>query len=106
MKSLNENSTLLDKAEFIEQGSHWAGVETRSALREVLGTYERLVEARDDAERQAWKSLAGYKFKMFGYWAAWWVKANKLLPPSQRKGNPFRDLVHQARSINVDRGAA
>jgi len=53
---------------------------------------------RDQAEEKAWKSLAGYKFYMFGYWAAAWVKYNQLLTPPMRKANPFRKLVHAARN--------
>jgi len=45
------------------------------------------------AEENAWKALAGYKFWMFGYWAATWVKANKILG----RPNPFRELVQIAR---------
>lgn len=48
---------------------------------------------RLDAEVKAWKSLAGYKFYMFGYWAAAWVKYNQLLPKELRDKSPFRDLV-------------
>ena len=35
---------------------------------------------------------------MFGYHAAAWVKANRLLPPDQRSPNPFADLVRVARA--------
>ena len=52
---------------------------------------------RDQAEEKAWKSLAGYKFSMFGYWAAAWVKYNQLLTQPMRLPNPFKDLVHAAR---------
>ena len=29
-----------------------------------------LLSERDAAKQKAWKALAGYKFWMFGYWAA------------------------------------
>lgn len=97
-KSLTENSTLLDHAEFIEQGSAWAGVESRSALRRCLKAFDDLVAARDDAERKAWDSLGRYKFQMFGYWAGAWVKFNRLLPADYQRSNPWRDLVKIAKS--------
>lgn len=53
----------------------------------------RVVEERYDAEVKAWKALAGYKFFMFGYWAAAWVKYNQLLPKHMKDGNPWKDLV-------------
>lgn len=51
--------------------------------------------AMRDAENKAWASLAGYKFYMFGYHAAQWVKLNKLLPKSEP--NPFKELVKVAK---------
>lgn len=58
---------------------------------------ETICEARDSAERKAWKSLAGYKFEMFGYWASSWVKYNQLLPKGRRSGNAFKRAVELAR---------
>ncbi len=55
--------------------------------------------AMQDAEAAAWRSLAGYKFWMFGYHAAAWVKLNRLLPASDRRENPFRDLVKFAKRL-------
>ena len=52
-------------------------------------------EALKEAEAKAWKSLAGYKFYMFGYWAARWVQVNK--DGEFRKPNPFKELVLLAR---------
>lgn len=49
------------------------------------------------AERKAFKALAGYKFYMFGYWAAAWVKYNALLPNPMKAGNPFKLMVREAR---------
>jgi hypothetical protein len=57
----------------------------------------QVLDSRDEALRKAWASLAGYKFFMFGYHAAHWVKLNRLLE-GDRQANPFRDLVLLARS--------
>ena len=46
---------------------------------------------------KATKSLAGYKFLMFGYHAAQWVMLNKTLPRKFKQGNPFKGLVETAR---------
>jgi hypothetical protein len=48
-----------------------------------------------DAEFKAWKSLAGYKFLMFGYHAAQWVLINRLY--KLRRPNPFIAAVKLAR---------
>jgi len=55
---------------------------------------ERIKELMKAEEAKAWKSLAGYKFYMFGYHAAAWVKLNQLLP--EPLPNPFRNLVRLA----------
>jgi hypothetical protein len=55
-----------------------------------------IADAMIEAERKAWKSLAGYKFLMFGYHAAQWVLLNKL-DCGFRMKNPFRGLVKVAR---------
>ena len=47
------------------------------------------------AEKKAWDSLAGYKFMMFGYWAAIWVHLNKI--GGFRKANPFKPVVDLAK---------
>lgn len=52
---------------------------------------------REEAYRKAIKALAGYKFYMFGYWAAHWVKMNHLDPRPQP--NPFKAFVLQARNL-------
>jgi hypothetical protein len=74
-----------------------------------MATLYRLADQREEAERKAWSSLAGYKFWMFGYHAAAWVKFNQVLPtPAEcsgkhlgsrvaRQPNPFRKLVTAAR---------
>jgi hypothetical protein len=56
---------------------------------------QKILDAMAYAERKAWEALAGYKFYMFGYWAAAWVKYNQLL--STRRPNPFKDAVKLAR---------
>jgi len=55
---------------------------------------ERIKDMMKVEEAKAWKSLAGYKFYMFGYHAAAWVKLNQLLP--KPLPNPFRNLVRLA----------
>jgi len=50
---------------------------------------------RSEAERKAFRSLALYKFRMFGYWAAIWVYMNRLCP--KREPSPFREAVMAAR---------
>jgi hypothetical protein len=51
--------------------------------------------AMAEAEKKAWVALAGYKFYMFGYWAAKWVSLNSL--SGLRQPNPFKRLVAIAR---------
>ena len=55
-----------------------------------------LLSERDAAKQKAWKALAGYKFWMFGYWAAWWVKLNQLCPGAPEP-SPWKSLVDAAR---------
>ncbi len=57
---------------------------------------------REEAYRKAMKALAGYKFYMLGYWAAHWVKMNRLDPRPQP--NPFKPFVMLARKEDHDRG--
>lgn len=64
---------------------------------EKPATTSRLLKARDDAEAQAWSSLARYKFWMFGYHAAQWVLLNRVAEKKHREGNPFKALVAVAR---------
>ncbi len=49
----------------------------------------------NQAEKKAWDSLAGYKFMMFGYWAAIWVHLNKI--GGFRRANPFKPAVDLAK---------
>ena len=51
--------------------------------------------ARTRAEREAWRSLAGYKFVMFGYHAGVWVNMNRLCETPE--ANPWKGLVREAR---------
>lgn len=50
-----------------------------------------------EAEAKAWRSLASYKFMMFGYWAAIWVHLNRI--GEFNKPNPFKPLVDLATEI-------
>ncbi|MBA7607534.1 hypothetical protein ES703_14693 [subsurface metagenome] len=54
-----------------------------------------------EAETKAWRSLAHYKFMMFGYWAAIWVHLNRI--GEFNKPNPFLPLVDLADSIVSER---
>lgn len=56
---------------------------------------ERLLAELDEAEKKAWKSLARYKFWMFGYYAARWVYLNRL--SGENRPNPWKNLVTIAR---------
>lgn len=57
-----------------------------------------VADAMIEAEEKAWRSLAGYKFWMFGYHAAQWVLLNKIdMPFGGKMPNPFTNLVKTAR---------
>lgn len=58
---------------------------------------QKILEARDKARDNAITSLAGYKFIMFGYWAARWVGLNQLVDKEDRNLNPFKLFVLVAR---------
>ena len=63
-----------------------------------------MFNARLDAERKAWDSLGRYKFYMFGYHAAAWVKYNQLIAemdPAEKLPNPFTDLVPRRLESNL-----
>jgi hypothetical protein len=64
----------------------------QSSMNESLTIEDAMIEA----ERKAWKALAGYKFWMFGYHAAQWVLLNRL--HGKRNHNPFTQLVKLARN--------
>lgn len=55
---------------------------------------------REEALRKAMDSLSRYKFLMFGYWAASWVKLNSLLG-DEKKQSPFAALVRTAKEVNL-----
>lgn len=56
----------------------------------------RILIAMKEQEIKAWRSLAGYKFWMFGYHCGQWVSLNKFL--SNKQTNPFRVLVQIAKN--------
>lgn len=65
---------------------------------------ERIINQMADAERKAWDSLARYKFWMFGYHAAEWVKYNHLLDHGDRQPNPFKSVVTVAKEHTAQKG--
>ena len=54
-----------------------------------------------EAEAKAWRSLASYKFMMFGYRAAIWVSLNRI--GEFNRPNPFKPVVDLAQSIVAER---
>jgi len=58
-------------------------------------TRKQLEQALDEAEEKAHKSLARYKFMLFGYWAAIWTHLNRV--GNFHRPNPFSDYVEIAR---------
>ena len=61
------------------------------------GIIHDIVGSREAAYSDAIRSLAKYKFWMFGYHAASWVKYNRLLKGTPyHNGNPFKIFVHLA----------
>ena len=62
---------------------------------------EQIHRLMDEARRKAYAALSGYKFFMFGYWAAAWVKYNRLLQSPDP--SPFRELVLLARRTRQPR---
>lgn len=56
---------------------------------------KKLLSELDEAEVNAWNSLARYKFQMFGYWVGIWVHLNRV--SGERRPNPFKELVRAAR---------
>lgn len=53
----------------------------------------------EEAETKAWKALAGYKFMMFGYWAAVWVHLNRV--GRFKRPNPWKALVKAAKNHSL-----
>jgi hypothetical protein len=68
-------------------------VNGNGSLPELLAPSNQVNWQREmaDAEMRAWEALSRYKFQMFGYWASWWVKLNKL--SGLKAQNPFHDAV-------------
>ena len=60
----------------------------------------RVETAMDEAEEKAIRALGGYKFQMFGYWAAIWVHLNRV--GGFNRPNPFRFAVEGARAYLPD----
>ena len=67
-------------------------------------TPEQMLGELDNAEREAWKNLARYKFWMFGYFAGRWVLLNRML--GAKRPNPFKRLVLLAKAILTAPAAA
>lgn len=62
----------------------------------------KVIDKREAAFASAIRSLAKYKFWMFGYHAAAWVKYNDLLKGTPwHQGNPFKRFVQLA---EIERG--
>jgi len=57
----------------------------------------KIGQAKQEARRKAFDSLARYKFMMFGYHASVWVKLNNL--DTHKEPNPFAPLVNLAREM-------
>jgi len=59
--------------------------------------FDKIIDRREAVYESAIRSLAKYKFWMFGYYAAAWVKYNELLKDTPwHQGNPFKLFVDQA----------
>lgn len=65
---------------------------------------DRLTLKLENAEFNAWDSLARYKFFMFGYHAAQWVLLNWII--GGRRSNPWAALVALARAKGFGPGAS
>lgn len=58
----------------------------------------QVVDERETAYEDAIRAVSKYKFWMFGYYAASWVKYNKLLKGTPwHQGNPFKRFVELGR---------
>lgn len=96
-ETIKQDGTLIQKLQFMLRGSKWADDTGKQALADAIAIAISLEANRTEAERKAWDALSRYKFYMFGYHAASWVKYNQLYPPALRKGNPFGELIAAAR---------
>ena len=77
-----------------------AGAPARRSRDQALG--ERLEQAIAEAERQAWDHLQRYKFFMFGYHAAAYVRLVAL--SGRRRPNPWGEIVKIARGQMARQG--
>jgi len=61
----------------------------------------KILEEMDVCEKKAIDSLSRYKFYMFGYWSAAWIKYNQLAVDmgviEKKRPNPFKFLVDAAK---------
>lgn len=71
--------------------------EIEMEIKLINKTETRIRTKMAQAYDKAMTSMAGYKFLMFGYWAAEWVKLNGLL--FNKDPNPFKDLVICSREM-------
>lgn len=97
-------SSLADRqAERIER-LEAENAELRSQMAKNAIIVDRLTLKLENAEFNAWDSLARYKFFMFGYHAAQWVLLNWIL--GARRSNPWATLVAMARAKGFGPGAS
>lgn len=82
-------SLIQDELDAAASVGRWELEEFRQIFRSAL----------DEAETKAWDSLSRYKFQMFGYWSAWWVKLNRL--GKFNRPNPWRRLVQTAKGLEI-----
>ena len=69
----------------------------------MTATEQRLLEELAEAEEKARANLSRYKFWMFGYWCAVWVRLNRIA--GTKRPNPFQCLVDVARQRRFHHGA-
>jgi hypothetical protein len=67
-----------------------------------MNVRDALLKDMLDAEAKAWKALAGYKFQMFGYWAAIWVHQNQI--GQFKRPNPWASIVVTAKATVTRKG--
>ena len=77
-----------------------SGMATIDAARGIKA--QRILKAELElAEEKAIKALAGYKFMMFGYWAAIWVHLNQV--GQFNRPSPFAEYVKLARKTRKEK---
>lgn len=73
-----------------------------ATFKDFQSIVRNVIDKREAAFADAIRSLAKYKFWMFGYHAAAWVKYNQLLKGTPwHQGNPFKRFVELA---EIERG--